>query len=64
MIIPSLFNASRLCLAAGLVLLPAWAMAQAASLCSGGETGSAYLRMWPHRHQTDGFFAAVWTRKD
>ena len=37
---------------------------QAASLCSGGETGSAYLRMWPHRHQTDGFFAAVWTRKD
>ncbi len=39
-------------------------VAQAASLCSGGETGSAYLRMWPHRHQTDGFFAAVWTRKD
>ena len=36
---------------------------QAASLCSGGETGTAYLRMWPHRHQTDGFFAAVWTRK-
>ena len=39
-------------------------VAQATSLCSGGETGSAYLRMWPHRHQTDGFFAAVWTRKD
>lgn len=39
-------------------------VAQAASLCSGGETGSAYLRMWPHRHQTDGFFAAVWTRKE
>ena len=38
-------------------------VAQAASLCSGGETGSAYLRLWPHRHQTDGFFAAVWTRK-
>lgn len=36
---------------------------QAASLCSGSETGTAYLRMWPHRHQTDGFFAAVWTRK-
>ena len=36
---------------------------QAASLCSGGETGTAYLRMWPHRHQTDGFFADVWTRK-
>lgn len=21
------------------------------------------LRLWPHRHQTDGFFAAVWERK-
>ncbi|MCX2865736.1 RsmB/NOP family class I SAM-dependent RNA methyltransferase [Paucibacter sp. PLA-PC-4] len=21
-----------------------------------------YLRMWPHQHQTDGFFAAVWER--
>ncbi|MDY0107082.1 MAG: RsmB/NOP family class I SAM-dependent RNA methyltransferase, partial [Giesbergeria sp.] len=36
---------------------------EAAGLCSGGETGSHYLRLWPHRHQTDGFFAAVWTRK-
>ena len=35
----------------------------AQGLCSGGESGSAYLRLWPHRHQTDGFFAAVWTRK-
>lgn len=35
----------------------------APSLCSGGESGSAYLRLWPHRHQTDGFFAAVWTKK-
>ena len=34
----------------------------AATLCSGGETGSRYLRLWPHRHQTDGFFAAVWQR--
>jgi 16S rRNA (cytosine967-C5)-methyltransferase len=31
---------------------------QAASLCSGG-----YLRLWPHLHQTDGFFAAVWQKK-
>jgi 16S rRNA (cytosine967-C5)-methyltransferase len=23
----------------------------------------AYLRLWPHRHQTDGFFAAVWERR-
>lgn len=22
-----------------------------------------YLRMWPHRHGTDGFFAAVWERR-
>ena len=21
-----------------------------------------YLRLWPHRHGTDGFFAAVWQR--
>ena len=35
---------------------------QAAALCSGGETGQRYLRLWPHRHQTDGFFAAVWER--
>lgn len=35
----------------------------AAQLCSGGETGTGYLRLWPHLHQTDGFFAAVWTRK-
>lgn len=35
----------------------------AASLCAGGETGAQYLRMWPHAHHTDGFFAAVWQRK-
>ena len=34
----------------------------AASLCSGGDNGQRYLRLWPHRHQTDGFFAAVWQR--
>jgi 16S rRNA (cytosine967-C5)-methyltransferase len=28
-------------------------------LCQGG-----YLRLWPHRHGTDGFFAAVWQRRD
>jgi len=22
-----------------------------------------YLRLWPHRHRSDGFFAAVWQRK-
>lgn len=35
----------------------------AARLCSGGDSGNAFVRLWPHLHQTDGFFAAVWTRK-
>jgi 16S rRNA (cytosine967-C5)-methyltransferase len=35
----------------------------AASLCSGGENCQLYLRLWPHRHATDGFFAAVWQKK-
>ena len=35
----------------------------AASLASGGEDGQRYMRLWPHRHQTDGFFAAVWQRR-
>ncbi len=34
----------------------------AASLCSGGDDGQRFLRLWPHRHQTDGFFAAVWQK--
>ena len=33
------------------------------SLCSGGENGLRYLRLWPHLHQTDGFFAAIWQKK-
>ncbi len=32
----------------------------AADLCAGE---GMYLRLWPHRHGTDGFFAAVWVRK-
>jgi len=35
----------------------------APSLCSGGDNGQLYLRLWPHLHQTDGFFAAVWQKK-
>ena len=35
----------------------------AASLCSGGDNNQLYLRLWPHRHATDGFFAAVWQKK-
>jgi 16S rRNA (cytosine967-C5)-methyltransferase len=38
-------------------------VADASTLCSGGEDGQLYLRLWPHKHQTDGFFAAVWQRK-
>jgi 16S rRNA (cytosine967-C5)-methyltransferase len=32
----------------------------AASLCT---PDGLYLRLWPHLHATDGFFAAAWTRK-
>ena len=32
----------------------------AADLCS---AQGRFLRLWPHRHGTDGFFAAVWQRK-
>ncbi|MET0544647.1 MAG: RsmB/NOP family class I SAM-dependent RNA methyltransferase [Variovorax sp.] len=35
----------------------------ATGLCAGGESGARYLRLWPHLHQTDGFFAAVWNRR-
>jgi 16S rRNA (cytosine967-C5)-methyltransferase len=35
----------------------------AASLCNGGDNNELYLRLWPHRHATDGFFAAVWQKK-
>ena len=43
-------------------LLTAMKVSQAGSPCSGGADGQTYLRLWPHRHQTDGFFAAVWQR--
>ncbi len=32
----------------------------AADLCT---AEGLFLRLWPHRHGTDGFFAAVWVRK-
>jgi 16S rRNA (cytosine967-C5)-methyltransferase len=35
----------------------------APSLCSGGADGQLYLRLWPHLHSTDGFFAAIWQKK-
>ena len=50
-------------------LLLALKVPDAASLCSPSGEGDAavepgrFLRMWPHRHATDGFFAAVWQRR-
>ena len=38
-------------------LLAQLGVAQAEFLCAGD-----FLRLWPHRHATDGFFAAVWQR--
>ena len=35
-------------------------VANAATLCT---TDGLYLRLWPHIHATDGFFAAVWVAK-
>jgi 16S rRNA (cytosine967-C5)-methyltransferase len=41
-------------------LLSQLKVADAAGLCSG--EGGRFLRLWPHRHGTDGFFAAVWEK--
>ena len=41
-------------------LLGALKVPQAAALCS---ADGRFLRLWPHRHATDGFFAAVWQRR-
>ena len=43
---------------------PAQELLEQAKLARAGElVAGPYLRLWPHRHQTDGFFAAVWERK-
>ena len=34
----------------------------AAGLCHGPGDGAEFLRLWPHRHGTDGFFAAMWIK--
>ena len=45
-------------------LLAGLKVADAPALCSAeGEAPGRYLRLWPHRHGTDGFFAAVWQRR-
>ena len=44
--------------------LPALQALQAARVDSPAElVDGPYLRLWPHRHQTDGFFAAVWQKR-
>ncbi len=42
-------------------LLTAGKVPDAAALCAG--EGGRFLRLWPHQHRTDGFFAAVWRKK-
>ena len=44
-------------------ILSAQKLAGATALCSGGSDQQLYLRLWPHRHQTDGFFAAAWQKE-
>jgi 16S rRNA (cytosine967-C5)-methyltransferase len=50
--------------AAEFSVLPAQDVLEAAKV-SAAETlvSGPYLRLWPHRHQTDGFFAAIWQRR-
>jgi len=46
------------------VVLPALEALQAAHVERAAELVSGdYLRLWPHKHATDGFFAAVWQRR-
>ena len=42
-------------------VLGAARVASPESLCAGPD--GRWLRLWPHRHGTDGFFAAVWRKK-
>lgn len=42
-------------------LLQSAQVSQADTLVA-GEEGQRALRLWPHRHRTDGFFAAVWQK--
>ena len=39
------------------------APAAGAAMEEGGIEPGRHLRLWPHRHATDGFFAAVWQRQ-
>ena len=44
--------------------LPAQELLEKAHVASAGSlVRENFLRLWPHRHQTDGFFAAAWERR-
>ncbi len=44
--------------------LPALAALEAARVDDPARLVSGtYLRLWPHRHHTDGFFAAIWQKR-
>ena len=50
-------------LVAAVAALPAQQALEAARVePSAPLVAGPYLRLWPHRHQTDGFFAAVWQK--
>ena len=42
-------------------LLASFDVCNSDALCT--TNGGQFLRLWPHRHSTDGFFAAVWRKK-
>lgn len=45
-------------------VLPALELLQGLKVDRAGElVDGPHMRLWPHRHQTDGFFAAVWQRR-
>ena len=44
-------------------LLQGLKVPEPARLCAVGPSGDEYLRLWPHLHATDGFFAAVWQKR-
>ena len=55
------FSAER---AADFEVVPVQAALEAARVRAAAAVVSGpYLRLWPHLHQTDGFFAAVWQRR-
>jgi 16S rRNA (cytosine967-C5)-methyltransferase len=44
--------------------LPVAPLLEALKVGAAGELAAGpFLRLWPHRHQTDGFFAAVWQKR-